>query len=232
MADRTFTAQDLVSLPRMNAKKAVAVGEMIVRAGKAESGLPAPVGSALTRVEARHKTLADEVAAWVEPSGAEASVKRAMDLQVDGAWSAFHSWLRGWSRIPATLADDQKKAETVLHDLFEEGLKFTKLAWQQEWTESSARLQRITERGHEALIAQLGGQPFLAALRTAHQAYGEALGITADQPEPEPVPQIRKALEAFRQALRTYVVRVAALADDDDAASQALVKKLLAPLSS
>jgi hypothetical protein len=216
----------------MNARKAVAVGEMIVRVGKGESGLPPAVVSALTQVEERHKGLADEVASWVEPSGADASMKRAMDIQVDAAWSAFHTWLRGWTRIPTNLAADQGTAEKTFNDLFEEGLKFTRLAWQQEWTESSARLQRIVDKGHEAVITQLGGDQFLTALRAAHQAYGEALGITAEQPEPEPVPQIRKSLEAFRKSLRTYVLRVAAMADEKDAASQALVTKLLAPLRS
>lgn len=46
------------------------------RAGRGESGLPPAVKSALVRVEERHKTLADEVASWVEPSGAEASMRK------------------------------------------------------------------------------------------------------------------------------------------------------------
>jgi hypothetical protein len=154
-----------------------------------------------------------------------------MDRQLDAAWSAFHGWLSAWVKLPLDLAAAQREqAQGVLGDLFDEGLKFTQAAWRQEWTESEGRLERIAQKGHEAVVTQLGGEPILEVLRATHAAYGDMLGITKDRPEAAIPPAVRAPHLALLAALRLYVLRVAGLADADDPASGKLVRKLLAPL--
>jgi hypothetical protein len=75
---------------------------------------------------------------------------------------------------------------------------------------------------------KLGGKPLLDQLLTAHQAYGQSLGITAEGQDPNV--GLREPLLAFNRYLRAYVVAVTAHTDPDDPTSGALADTLLAPL--
>mgnify|MGYP001616666663 CR=1 FL=1 len=81
------------------------------------------------------------------------------------------------------------------------------------------------------MVRTLGGDVFLQALATAHQAYGEALGLTADRAAPAVPARLKEPLLAFQAALRGDVVRIAGQVDEDDPQTVALARKLLAPLS-
>jgi hypothetical protein len=66
-------------------------------------------------------------------------------------------------------------------------------------------------------------------LRDAHKEYGEALGITAEGQDIATA-NIKEPLKDFTDALRAYVLAVAAHADPKDEASGELTDALLAPL--
>jgi hypothetical protein len=122
---------------------------------------------------------------------------RSADQAEDQAWSALHDWLVGWSKVPNATANQAR----AIHDtLFPAGLKFTRLPYKLEWAEADARLSRITTDKLDTQIEQLGGKPILDQLRAAHQAYGEALGITAETQDN--TVGLREPLKQFTAALR------------------------------
>ena len=104
----------------------------------------------------------------------------------------------------------------------------TSVGRRQEWAEAQAKLARITADGYDTEITKLGGKAILDQLVAAHQAYGEALGITVEGQDPNI--KLREPLLAFNKYLRAYVVAVTAHTDPDDPASGALADALLAPL--
>ncbi|NUN53941.1 MAG: hypothetical protein HUU06_14315, partial [Planctomycetaceae bacterium] len=138
-----------------------------------------------------------------------------------------HDWLTGWSKLPGG-APEAHKARAILADILPQGLAFTRIAHELEWAESEARLAGIAQRKLDLPIRDLGGAPFLDALRDAHRHYGEALGLPHPAHERD---QVSDSLEDFLDALRTYVVRVTAHVDRDDPATIALAEQLLAPLT-
>jgi hypothetical protein len=168
-----------------------------------------------------HEALSNQQQFEPEPSRA-----RTADLAEDQAWSAFHDWLVGWTKLRGTEAALARNLYTVL---FPTRLKFTRLAYKLEWAEADARLARIQKDGFDKPIEQLGGSAFLAQLKEAHLAYGDALGITAEGQEAS-ANGLREPLNQLLAKLRSYVLSVAAYADETDEASVALTESLLAPL--
>jgi hypothetical protein len=98
-----------------------------------------------------------------------------------------------------------------------------------KWAEADTRLTRITTAAFEPTIEKLGGKIILQQLRDAHKEYGEALGITAEGQDIATA-NIKEPLKDFTDALRAYVLAVAAHADPKDEASGELTDALLAPL--
>ncbi|MDB4927830.1 MAG: hypothetical protein JWM10_314 [Myxococcaceae bacterium] len=117
--------------------------------------------------------------------------------------------------------------------LFPTGLGFIQLPYKEEWAESATRLKRLDEGGHEQAVGELGGREFLKQVKAAHKAYGEALDITAStDAAPDTTGGTRRPqIDAFANALRGYVLKVASHADEDDTASGELVANLLKPLT-
>lgn len=66
---------------------------------------------------------------------------------------------------------------------------------------------------------------------SAHEAYGDALGITDAVEVEEQGIAVRDALDAVAEALRNYVLQVSATVRKKDAKSRALAQKLLAPIA-
>jgi len=233
MPERTFTPGDLVTIPVLDAPKAIAMGQALDQAARGAKDLPPLVQKALDQVRATQVVLADALATKVgDAAGASPDVTRAADQVIDAVWRAFHAWLQAFTRLPTNLATDQvASAQQLLGEFFADGLQFTQAAYRAEWAESGARLQRLAQTGQDAVVRTLGGDVFLKALATAHQAYGEALGLTADRAAPAVPARLKEPLQAFQTALRTYIVRVAGQVDDDDPQTVALARKLLAPLS-
>jgi hypothetical protein len=92
------------------------------------------------------------------------------------------------------------------------------------------RTDALTERKLAGVFEELNGSAFVTALKNAHEAYGKALGITKSKPQLSDPPEVRTALDAFAEALRSYVVQVVAFAYAGGPKAKT-AETLLAPLA-
>ena len=222
---RFYGASDIVALPKLSTVAAVTLGQELITAGNAQASLPDTIAIRFSSMHAAYDVLHQ---AFSEQQQAEADPKRAQsaDSAEDQAWSAFHDWLFGWSKVNKP---DAEPARTMYQVLFPTRLKFTQLAYKLEWAEADARLARIDKAGFAAEIAQLGVGLVLEHLRDTHRAYGEALGITAPGQDTTPS-GLREPLNQFLKCLRSYILVVAAHADEANPESVSLTDSLLSPL--
>jgi hypothetical protein len=222
---RSYNAQDVIALPTLSTAAAVALGQGLLTAAKAQTALPTLITTRIASLETAHgklhQALSQKPQTQPDPQRA-----RNADLAEDQAWSALHDWLIGWSKLQSPDAD---KARNMYAVLFPTRLKFTRLPYKLEWAEADARLTRITQDAFDTEIEKLGGKPILDQLKATHLTYGETLGITAEGQDPNTT-GLREPLQAFTKSLRAYVLAVAAHADPDDSASVELTDTLLAPL--
>jgi len=221
---RSYTAQDIIALPPLNTASAIALGQELLTVIKAQPALPQLIAARAAALEKAHGTLSQALSnkPLVE---ADLPRNRVTDHAEDHAFGALHDWLYAWCKLSTSEAD---QARTMFAVLFPDGLKFTRLPYKQEWAEANAKINLITSEGYDAEITKLGGKPLLDQLLTAHQAYGQSLGITAEGQDPNV--GLREPLLAFNRYLRAYVVAVTAHTDPDDPTSGALADTLLAPL--
>ena len=221
---RSYTAQNIIALPRLNTAAAVALGQGLITAAHAQPTLPALVSTRLGALAATHAALHQALSNRPQTDTDPQRI-RAADRAEDVAWIALHDWLLGWSRLTTPEAS---QANTMHAVLFSTGLKFIRLPYRLEWAEADAKLARIAKDGYDIEIQKLGGQVILDQLKAAHQAYGEALGITAEGQDS--TINLREPLVAFNKTLRAYVLAVAAHEDPEDSASTDLTEALLAPI--
>ncbi|WP_437664460.1 hypothetical protein [Sorangium sp. So ce1182] len=233
---RSFTSQDLVALPRLNAAEAVVLAtELITVAEARERQLkPKKLPDAIGRSRGRLAAAVAALEALTRPRGGdpvETKTKPKADRVIDNAWSATFDWLSGWCKLPPERSPGLDEANELFKLLYPDGLSFTRLPYKLEWKESKARLDAIRGARHERTFKKLGGESFLAHLEEAHEAYGRALHITAPKPESAPAGDVRGAFLATLAALRDYATRVAAHADPDVPGSEEVSAALLAPLA-
>ncbi|WP_437775887.1 hypothetical protein [Sorangium sp. So ce1097] len=233
---RSFTSQDLVALPRLNAAEAVVLAtELITVADAKEKQLrPKKLPEAIGRSKGRLVAAIATLEALTRPQGGdpvETRTKPKADRTLDNAYSGTFDWLGGWCKLPPERNPHLDEAKDLFNLLFPDGLSFTRLPYKLEWKESKARLDAIRGARHDRTFKKLGGEVFLAHLEEAHEAYGRALHITAPKPESAPTGDVRAAFLATLAALRDYATRVAAHADPDVPGSEAVSAALLAPLA-
>jgi len=212
----------------LRATGAYALGTALLSAAEADAP-PALARGAHARLKRAVTALGAALAAVAPKQGYSPEAVRA-DTTLDACCSALFHWLDGWARLPE--APEAASASAVLKDIFPKGLDFTQLVYPDQWAESESRLQRIVKLGHDKTVRALGGTAILERLQSAHKAYGLVLGITTAPEAPERNEAARRApLDAVLDALREYVLKVAAQAEKDDPASEALRDRLLAPLT-
>lgn len=231
MSNYTYTASEMVQLPRLSGPDAMALGEQLLSAARPHGEvLGPPITRALTALTTRHGALKvvlrDQGTPEVEPGTSAVPQDRA----VDGCWAGLDGYLVALTRLPATYPQAAEASE-IRAAILPDGLAFLNWPYVREWTESELRLERMSNAGIDARIEALGGGLFLGALREAHAAYGKVLGMTSALEPAAPAAGVRDALAAFTAALRDYVVKVMAAVEPDDHASQALADRLLAPLA-
>lgn len=154
---------------------------------------------------------------------------RPFDQGEDDAWGALQGRLASYADIDSP---EGRRAADLVDRIFPDGLGFLSLRFAEQWETSDLILDLIKRENFGPEIDKLCGSPvFLAQVRTAHQLYGDALGLTKAKPATTEPPEIAQALQALRAAIRFYSRRVVALADEEqDAASVSLVQKALVPL--
>ncbi len=84
---RTFEAQSLISIPRLNGAGAYALGVAIVTAAEKKS-LSQPIAVALKKVSAATDALGKALGARPAPAGSGAEARSA-DLAEDNAWAGL-----------------------------------------------------------------------------------------------------------------------------------------------
>lgn len=225
---RSYDPSTLIALPRLDARGWDALVKHLVAVATRAGMLPKAIASALKRLDDKHGSLAEALLVRLAAMAAPTPAVRAADLAEDAAWSALFDWLTGFAKLPFS-PPEAAVAAAILAVLFPDGLKFTKIAYRLEWSEVETRIKLIAEQKLDEQIEGLGGGVFLRTVARAHKEYGEALGITRPL-DPAAAAALRTPLEDMIEALRLYVLRVAAHADPDDPETQALVDKLLAPL--
>ncbi len=226
---RSFMSNDIIVLPRLSA---LAVGallrEMLTVAG-VEKKLPASIAAERDDLAGAQEGLQVELKRRLE--GADSPKVKAADLVEDTIFAALFDWLRGWSKLPDRFPQADQARE-IVDAFYADGLRFTLLTPKLEWQEAEARIGLMIDKGYDAVIKKLGGQPFLDELFAAHKAYGEALGITAVSAGSNGDPlSIGEKRDAAMDALRSYVLRVAAHVRKSDPESAELAARLLAPLT-
>jgi hypothetical protein len=156
---------------------------------------------------------------------------RPADRAIDTSWAALHDRLEGYALLPTKEYPRASRAQELLDALFPEGLTFLRLPFAEEWAESERRIHRIENEGLAHDLDVLCGREFLAEVRRAHAAYGDAIGVT--KPVPTDHDGERSLVEPLRQLTRAigkYAVQVVATADSDDPATVTAARAALAPL--
>jgi hypothetical protein len=227
---RSFTTVDLVQLPALDAGSAQALATAVLSAAEAVEHLPDPVTEALHELKQALYVLQKITSQRLRASMNDPQRARRADVKLDACWSGTFDWLTGWAKMP-DLAEAEI-ASSLLSQIFpDDSLKFIQVAWEVEWAESRDRLQLIKDEHLDAPIeGLLGGKKILAALRAAHHAYGDALGITAAPTEEEKA-SLREALFELTASLRQYVVQVSATVRRKNVKTAELAAKLLAPIT-
>lgn len=228
-----YTALSLIPLPRVGATAAVALGAQVLSAAdgqKKAKTFPKELLKPADILAEKHALLAEAVSTQVvAPEATDDALVVPLDQNIDSTWSASDLRLQGMARLP----DEPKAGEAAAlrARLFPDGLKFLNKPYKEEWAESKARLDRIDAENLGPALDRLCGKEFLPAIRKAHQAYGDALGLSAPGAAPtlDEAP-LRGPLDAFMLALRRFVTKVVALGDDDTPEGAALMNALLWPL--
>lgn len=229
---RTFSAPELVTLPRLSAAAALSLGTELVTVASAQRSLPAPISKAKTRLVNALEELRASRRAAHEADAIDTSAAAAADQTLDAAWSSFYSFLQAWAKLPGEGATKASFARRLLDLVYPDGLRFTQLSYKLEWAESQTRLDRLAEKVNASFVKEIVGEIFVRVLREAHREYGVALKITEAKEEAKAAAKVRAPLDAFGDALRRYALRITSYVDDEeDEAAGALAAKLLAPLS-
>jgi len=156
---------------------------------------------------------------------------RKLDRALDQRWSA----LRGRLHACVLLGDDElaPRAKPLLGAIFPTGLDFLKLPYIEEWAQSERRLAMIAAEGLEGELGVLCGEPYLARLRGAHEAYGEALGIGGiggSKDAPAEAARVLGPLEELKDAIVGYACGVIGGVSEEDPEGVTLVERVLEPI--
>lgn len=228
---RSFTATNLVTLPRLSGVTAARLLTQLLTAAAHEKKLPATISAARDALIPARDTLEGEIGKRVSGAGEETPVVRAADRVEDNGFGALVDWLQSFARLPAERHPEAITAQAVLYGVFKDGLSFLRLAPVNEWQEAEVRLALLRDQGHREAISKMGGKAFLDELDFAHKAYGLAVGTTGVKPALES-PAMRIALDNARHDLRAYILAVSSHVKRQEPATQALADRLLAPLVS
>jgi hypothetical protein len=216
------------TIPLLDTASTITLGTKLLRA--APKPLPRELQRPIKQVRATLLDLQTAFAAQAA-SASPGADKRKADAALDNAWSGLHKRLTAWTHLPADAYPERAEATRLLDTLFADGLSFLSVSYEAEWAESDRRLRQIEGERLGSTLERLAGGPFVAEVRRAHAAYGDALGVTgAPRPKPAPV-DVATPFNELRAAIRTYVRKAVGLVDDDDGGQSAeLVQRALAPL--
>lgn len=150
------------------------------------------------------------------------------DRVFDGYWGALRDQICSWLRVEGT--DKHSIAVRLAAALFPKGLDFVTFTYEDQWYESSKRLERIVEEALEELINQLVHPSLLPLVREAHHSLGEGLGVGETVIEMPNSEALRVALRQVSLRVSDYARVLSASVKHDDQASAERFLAAMAPL--
>lgn len=232
---RSFNPVDLITVPRLRATSALALGAALIAAARGARNLPTSLVDPVERLEKAHGELRTSRQYQRDVRSLGAGAATVADQQLDATWSGLHSFLTGWTKLPSTPEglEQGRRARAVLERIFPEGLRFLNLPYREQWGESQTRVDRLDEPAIAEHMSALGGGAFVRAIGVAHANYGAALHVTKRKAELAERVNVREPLDKFWGAVRSYALRVSSYLDEhrDDADAQQIGYALLEPLA-
>ena len=225
VVNRTFDAQGLIILPKLDAGSAFSIGEELLTRAKDEEELAEPIADEVKKMKHAVAELGEALRSRFEPTGEEH--KMEAHREAAARWKGVHDMLTAWAELNQGKKSDL--AQRMLNAMFADGLSFTRAAYRTAWTESDQRLEWLEEEELDEAFAELGGAEFLKELRAAHRKYGEALGIKKVT-EAKQAASLREPFDALLARIRKYVVQVTAHGELDVAGAREQAARLLTPL--
>ena len=223
MVDR-FDVQQYVQRTRVNGPEGIVLVARLVKA--APKHLPERIRDALSAMREDGVHL-QEVLMERLKRGPESM--RPLDLRLDGGWMALSEALAACARLEGT--PEAKEAKELSAQVFPQGTSFVKATYAGEWTTSANTLEIIDENGLATRIDKLVGKQYLAFIRPAHQAFGDALGV-GDAPlkEAEDTTALSDALDALTAAIAEYGRLMVGWLDWNDPDNVKAFRAAMAPL--
>ena len=160
-----------------------------------------------------------------------AEEEHTSDVTLDDAWKGVERVTDAGTKLTDGVSPGRVEAERLHAKVFgKAGLKFTNLRPRRQWDASCERMAIVTAPDAVATLDAIGGARYLAALRKAHHEFGITFGFLKHTiPNEEAVTDTREEQLAAHHALRDFVLRVSANADEEDSESVAFARFVLKP---
>jgi len=168
--------------------------------------------------------------ALIPTAPADTTARQEANKILDERWGGFKGWHGAMLTLPQAAIVDYDMMSTLYETLYAEGLDFLAFAYDIQFKASESRLQAIEKGGYQAAIEANGGGVHLKMLKEAHEAFGQALGISTELTV-ESSPNLSNAFLEARNTIRWYVARVACWPDRRAPERAALAERLLSPLT-
>ncbi len=210
----------------LNSSSAVSLGRRLITA---QPPKPSPAIKASALVLSQDvEALAVAVA---EHSKFELHINpRPIDLLDDNGWGCLFDRLDSYARLPTEHYPKAARAAELRDILFPDGLKFLKLDYGAQYTQTDLRLARIKTDKLQPDLDAIAGPEFLAEVKRTHALYAEALGISKPRAATPKPPNLRPLLQKVNQSISAYVVHLCSLYLSGTPAQQAEVRAALQPL--
>jgi hypothetical protein len=215
--------------PKLDVRQAVALAIALL------SALPkSPTDGMKRTARAMRKATITMKKAWAQKRRVQGTSKPAdkvkADRRIDTAWAALKMRIDACAFLPIEAHPMAPRAGEISQMLFPKGLEFLTLVMDKEWAESNQLLERIEDEGLAAELDAIAGPAFLAEIRAAQVAYGEALGITKAHEAPAETETLLEPLRELVSAIGDYLLQVVASVDREEAATIRAARAALVPL--
>lgn len=206
MLVRSIDAAPYVRPPRLGVDTGLSLAKMILKVVPDD---PTPgVLMAATMLAASVGALETTWSTHGKPKPPRGDTRTA-DRRLDRDWGAVQARLATWSVFPDT-DPKRRTAEALTERLFPTGLDFLKLPYLAEHAQSERRLQIIEAEDLRDDLDALVGEDFMEELLAAHEAYGDALGITKSPQAEVDEELLVGPLRALGEAIVAYALQIVA----------------------
>ncbi len=163
------------------------------------------------------------------------SVEVDGEATVQGPWNGLNAVVSGVTQVLVTQAGMPApkvaaRASDILARAFGEGLVIGRMRPREAWMElETVRSRLVAQPALRKGLEDLVQAEVVEAMLAAHQALGDALGVTRDH-KPKSTVDGRRVIALLVQSIEQYVLCVAASATPGDAAKVARAEAALRPI--